>query len=226
VKKSIIFVGKYKSCASDFKKHRKMNIIKLFIFCVLSLLLISCNNKITVNNEHRNGKKDSFKYWTSYRTEGGKEYGIANNNLNGEFHIEDAAPYVVYKEEIPINRIVVKTQTNIGKINLGPFSGPSGIFADPFFGEQNKTTPVKWKVQYLKNNTWVDAISFNGSSIRSNGEPIFSSDGYVEIGYGLIIPEVYRSNFLNNGTVSSTNVLPLKNDNGQAYLVRPDENER
>jgi hypothetical protein len=171
-------------------------------------------------------KKDSFKYWTSYRTEGGKEYGIANNNLNGEFHIEDAAPYVVYKEEIPINRIVVKTQTNIGKINLGPFSGPSGIFADPFFGEQNKTTPVKWKVQYLKNNTWVDAISFNGSSIRSNGEPIFSSDGYVEIGYGLIIPEVYRSNFLNNGTVSSTNVLPLKNDNGQAYLVRPNENER
>jgi hypothetical protein len=39
-----------------------MNIIKLFIFCVLSLLLISCNDKITVNNEHRNGKKDSFKY--------------------------------------------------------------------------------------------------------------------------------------------------------------------
>jgi hypothetical protein len=170
-------------------------------------------------------KKDSFKYWTSYRTEGGKEYGIANNNLNGEFHIEDAAPYVVYKEEIPINRIVVKTQTNIGKINLGPFSGPSGIFADPFFGEQNKTTPVKWKVQYLKNNTWVDAISFNGASVRSNGDPIFSSDGYVEIGYGLIIPEVYRSNFLNNGTVSSTNVLPLKNDDGQAYLVRPTENE-
>jgi len=170
-------------------------------------------------------KRDKFKYWTSYRTEGGKEYGIANNNLNGQFHIEDVAPYVVYKEEIPVNRIVIKTQTNIGKINLGPFSGPSGIFADPFFGEQNKTTPVKWKVQYLKNNTWVDAISFNESSVRSNGLPIFSSDGYVEIGYGLIVPEIFRSNFLNNGVITSTNVLPLKNDEGQAYLVRPNENE-
>ena len=170
-------------------------------------------------------KKDNFKYWTSYRTESGKEYGIANNNANGEFHIEDVAPYVVYKENIPVNRIVIKTQTNIGKINLGPFSGPAGIFADPFFGDQNKTTPVRWKVQYLKDNTWIDAISFNASSVRSDGSPIFSADGYVEIGYGLIVPETFRSNFLNNGVVASTNVLPLKNDDGQAYLVRPNEDE-
>ena len=170
-------------------------------------------------------KTDKFKYWTSYRTENGKEYGVANNRLNGEFHIEDAAPYVVYKEEIPVNRIVIKTQTNIGDINLGPFSGPSGIFADPFFGEQNKTTPVKWKVQYLKNNDWLDAISFDRASIRNNGEPIFSSNGYVEIGYGLIVPETFRSNFLNNGVVASITVLPLSNEDGQAYLVREDEDD-
>ena len=170
-------------------------------------------------------KNDRFKYWTSYRTEDGKEYGIANNTINGEYHIEDASPYVVYKEEVPVNRIVIKTQTSVGNVNLGPFSGPAGTFADPFYGEQNKTTPVKWKVQYLKNNVWIDAISFNSSSLRFDGSPIFSADGYAEIGYGLIVPEEFRINFFNNGTVASTIILPLENQEGQAYLVRPNESE-
>lgn len=170
-------------------------------------------------------KSDKFKYWTSYRTEGGKEYGIANNTTNLGHNIEDVAPYVVYKEEIPVNRIVIKTQTNVGDINLGPFSGPSGIFADPFFGEENKTTPVKWKIQYLKNNIWVDAIAFDKNSIRSNGNPIIGVDGYLEVGYGLIVPEKFRSNFINNGVVGSTNILPVENQNGQAYLVKENSND-
>jgi hypothetical protein len=170
-------------------------------------------------------KNDNFKYWTSYRTEDGKEYGIANNTVNGEHYIEDVAPYVVYKEEIPINRIVMKMQTNVGDINLGPFSGASGIFADPFFGEQNKTTPVKWKVQYLKNNTWVDAISFDKNSVRKNGNTIIGTDGYLEIGYGLIVPDRFRANFINNGVIASTTMLPVENENGQAYLVKQNTND-
>jgi hypothetical protein len=170
-------------------------------------------------------KNDMFKYWTSYRTENGKEYGIANNTINGNYIIEDTAPYVVYKEEIPINRIVMKMQTNVGNVNLGPFTGPSGIFADPFFGEQNKTTPVNWKVQYLKNNIWIDAISFNKDSLRNNGNQIVGSDGYVEIGYGLIVPEVFRKNFVNNGVIASTSVLPLQEESGQAYLVKENDND-
>jgi hypothetical protein len=170
-------------------------------------------------------KNDKFKYWSSYRTEGGKEYGIANNTTNLGNNIEDVAPYVVYKEEIPVNRIVIKTQTNVGDINLGPFSGPSGTFADPFFGESNKTVPVKWKIQYLKNNIWVDAISFDKNSIRSNGNPIIGVDGYLEVGYGLIVPERFKANFINNGVVGSTNILPVENQNGQAYLVKENAND-
>jgi hypothetical protein len=170
-------------------------------------------------------KNDVFKYWTSYRTENGKEYGIANNIVNGNHNIEDAAPYVVYKEEVPVNRIVLKMQTSIGNIDLGPFTGSSGIFPDPFFGEQNKTTPVKWKIQYLKNNNWVDAISFNKDSIRSNGNSIIGSDGYLEVGYGLIVPEIFRANFVNNGVVPSTTVLPLEDEDGQAYLVKENDND-
>jgi hypothetical protein len=183
-------------------------------------------------------KNDKFKYWTSYRTENGKEYGIAsrpNATLSPGFDeasqetinyfIEDAAPYVVYKQEIPINRIVIKTQTNVGNINLGPFSGPAGTFADPFFGEQNKTTPVKWKVQYLKNNVWIDAISFDKNSVRANGDPIFGTDGYLEIGYGLIVPDKFRANFISNGTIASSSILPNENDDGQAYLVKENNSD-
>jgi hypothetical protein len=170
-------------------------------------------------------KTDTFKYWTSYRTENGVEYGIANNTVSGNHHIEDTAPYVVYKEEIPVNRIVMKMQTNTGSVDLGPFSGPAGIFEDPFFGEENKTIPVKWKIQYLKNNTWLDAMSFDKNSIRSNGDPVIGTDGYVEIGYGLIIPERFRANFINNGVLASTNILPVENENGQAYLVKQNTND-
>ena len=170
-------------------------------------------------------KSDSFKYWTSYRTENGSEYGIANNTVNGNHNIQDAAPYVVYKEEVPVNRIVVKMQTGIGNIDLGPFTGPSGIFSDPFFGEQNKTTPVKWKIQYLKNNTWVDAIAFDKNSVRNNGNAIVGSDGYLEIGYGLIVPENFRANFVNNGVIASSVLLPLEDENGHAYLIKENDND-
>jgi hypothetical protein len=170
-------------------------------------------------------KTDTFKYWTSYRTENGIEYGIANNTVNGNNHIEDTAPYVVYKEEIPVNRIVTKMQTNTGMVNLGPFSGPAGIFSDPFFGEENKTTPVKWKIQYLKNNTWLDAMSFDKNSVRRNGDPVIGTDGYLEIGYGLIVPDRFRTNFINNGVLASTNILPIENENGQAYLVKQNSDD-
>jgi hypothetical protein len=170
-------------------------------------------------------KNDKFKYWTSYRTEDGKEYGIANNTINDSHHIEDTAPYVVYKKPIPINRLVIKTQTNVGSVDLGPFSDASGIFSDPFFGERNKTVPTKWKLQYLKNNIWVDAISFDKNSSRLNGDPIFGSDGYLEIGYGLIVPEKFRSNFITNGIVASSSALPLDNQDGQAYLVKQNSSD-
>jgi len=80
-------------------------------------------------------KLDLFKYWTSYRTEGGIERGIANIPLNDQNFIQDTAPFVTYKEAIPANRIVVKMQTNVGDLDLGPFVQDNTNVADPFFGE-------------------------------------------------------------------------------------------
>lgn len=165
---------------------------------------------------------DKFKYWTSYRTENGVERGIANKTVNGQNIIDDAAPFIVYKEEVPANRIVVKMQTNVGDVDLGPFVNTSGTFDDPFYGSSNQTTPISWKIQYLEDNNWVDAISFDNNSTRRDGSAIIKSDGYVELGYGLIIPEEYRDIFLFSGEFPSATLLPPITllTNGVAYLIK------
>ena len=165
-------------------------------------------------------KDDAFKYWTSYRTESGVERGIANQPYQSDFYIDDAAPFVVYKERVPANRIVVKMQTNVGDIDLGPFSNLSSTFDDPFYGYQNQTTPVQWKIQYLYNDNWIDAISFTQNSVRSDGTPIIGPDGYVEVEYGLIVPEQYSSIFIKAGEFGSSSLLPTSTFTGSSYLVR------
>ena len=169
---------------------------------------------------------DQFKYWTSYRTEENTEYGIAKTISNGLYHIDDAVPFVVYKDEIPTNRIVVKMQTNVGSVDLGPFTTSTESINDPFFGEFNKTTPSRWKVQYLKENNWIDAYSFNENSIREDGSPIINNDGYVELEYGLILPDLYKNNFIFAETFSSVSLLPETSIDGYAYLVIENTNER
>ena len=163
---------------------------------------------------------DQFKYWTSYRTEDNSEYGIAKNITNGVYYIDDTAPFVVYKEQVPANRLVVKMQTNIGTVNLGPFSNGAASSGDPFYGDVNKTTPSRWKVQYLKGNNWVDAYSFNENSLRDDGSSIIGPDGYLELHYGIIIPDQYKSIFVYADKISSTTLLPQKSYNGYAYLVQ------
>ena len=170
-------------------------------------------------------KEDSFKYWTSYRTETDSagvniEQGIASNNVNDRYYINDASPYVVYKNEVPTNRIIVKTQTHVGTSDLGPFSNGYESFNDPFFGDENKAVPLRWRIQYLKNNTWQDAIRFDENSLRSNGQSIIKEDGYVEISYGLQIPEDYKNNFSFAEQLTSAELLPDDNFVGAAYLIK------
>jgi hypothetical protein len=169
---------------------------------------------------------DQFKYWTSFRTENGIERGIAKTIVNGNYYIDDAAPFVVYKNNIPANRIIVKMQTNIGDIDLGDFTNISTTFADPFFGNINKTTPTRWRIQYLDGNNWTDAYVFNENSIREDGSPIISHNGYVELQYAITnIPDKFKENFIVAETFSSNTLLPTSSVNGYAYLVIENNNE-
>jgi len=169
---------------------------------------------------------DEFKYWTSYRTENNVERGIAKNISNDLYYIDDAVPFVVYKENVPTNRIVVKMQTNVGDVDLGPFATSSTPIADPLFGTTNKTTPARWKIQYLKDNGWIDAYSFRETDTRSSGDPIIDTDGYVELEYGLKIPEEYQSSFIFAETLSSDTLLPEASIEGYAYLIIENEGDR
>jgi hypothetical protein len=169
---------------------------------------------------------DQFRYWSSFRTENNVERGIAKNVSNGLNYIDDAVPFVVYKEKVPANRLVVKMQTNVGTANLGNFIKDGKVFADPLYGATNKTTPVRWKIQYLNENNWVDAYSFNENSVRDGGSPIIPEDGYVELEYGLKIPDAYKDSYTFIEKIASITLLPEQSLNGDGYLVVENTNDR
>jgi len=178
-------------------------------------------------------RDDEFRYWRSYRTESfgnslstsNIEYGISKNGVGGIYPIDDAVPFVAYKESVPANRLVVKVQTNVGGIDLGPFKTGASSISDPFFGDANKTVPQTFRVQYLNDNDeWVDALTFNQGSTRADGvSPIFDYDGHLSLEYGLIVPEGYENNFIFIDTVTVAEVLPENNIFGHAYLVVPNK---
>lgn len=165
-------------------------------------------------------RDDQFKYWTSYRTENNIEHGIAKIPVNGDYYIDDAVPFVVYKNNVPANRLIVKMQTHVGDIDLGPFTDKTKTFEDPFFGNTNKATPTRWKIQYLDGTNWTDAYEFNENDTREDSTPIINHDGYVELQYGIKnIPEKFKESFVIAETFASSSLLPTTSINGYAYLV-------
>lgn len=180
-------------------------------------------------------RKDEFKYWTSYRKENGSEFGISSvtprstNTPNIGYQINDAVPFVVYKNEVASNRIVVKMQTNMADPEGRDISGQeivsasirvgNKIIPDPAKDITRSTIPKRWKIQYLDSeNDWNDAISFNENSVRKDGSRIVPWDGYVEIAYGIKIPEEYRDSFNFIDFVSSSVQFPNNAVTGQAYI--------
>jgi hypothetical protein len=170
---------------------------------------------------------DQFRYWSSYRTENNLERGIAKNTVNGQYFIDDACPFIVYKEAIPANRVVIKMQTNVGDVDEGPFTNGTINFSDPLFGNGNKTTPTRWKIQYLNENNWSDLYSFTEFDNRDdeNNSPIVGTDGYVELEYGLIIPAAYKNIFKFAETLASSTLLPEQTVLGYSYLVIQNNND-
>lgn len=157
-------------------------------------------------------KEDKFKYWTSYRSENGVDYGISGN----DYYINDAAPFIVYKDKVATNKIVIKMQTHVGTVDKS-----STGYSDPFYGSSNKATPTNWKIQKLNaSNAWVDMIGFGDMPTEIN------PDGYVELTYGLIIPNQYKDIFVHAGEYSSIASLPTISTNGYAYLIKSDSSDR
>ena len=151
-------------------------------------------------------KDDKFKYWTSFRTEDSKDYGIAKT----DYTIEDVAPFIVYKNKVSANKIVIKIQTHVGTVNKSV-----GTYVDPFYGDANAATPAVWKIEKLDaNNNWRTLIDY--ASMPTD----IAADGYLELSYGLIIPNQYKDSFVHAGEFASISSLPTMSNDGYAYLVK------
>lgn len=188
-------------------------------------------------------RDDQFKYWTSFRKELGIPTPLNGNpessdetevirgvsffdSTSGRNYIEDAAPFVVYNEKVPTNKIVLKMQTNVGEVGLGDlrYNNENNV-PDPLFGDENKTTPVRWRIEALKDTSWVSLISFDENSLQEDGSPLIGADGYLEISYGLEIPEQYKNTFTFAEEISSVTLLPENAPQGYTYLVKESDEE-
>lgn len=158
-------------------------------------------------------KDDKFKYWTSFRSEGKDEYyGIAKIDKT----IEDVAPFIVYKNKVSANKIVIKMQTHVGTANKSV-----GNYVDPFYGSANAAIPTEWKIEKLdSNNNWRTLIDYGSMPTD------ISADGYLEISYGLIVPNEYQESFVHAGEFSSSSSLPTISNDGYAYLVKTSNTDR
>ena len=169
-------------------------------------------------------KNDKFKYWTSDRSEDGKLRGVSYPLASRAYGIDDVAPFIVYSSPVPANRIVVKMQTHVGSENKGSFyENANSKISDPFYGYENSKTPTKWKIQYLSDNNWMDAVSFLPSDTRIDGTPVIGEDGTVEVFYGIKIPDRYAGIFNYKRTYISESMIPKKPDIGSAYLIKANE---
>lgn len=154
-------------------------------------------------------KTDVFKYWTSYRTEvvsnrnfnRGISYTINNQNTHW---IDDAVPFVVYKQPLSANRIIIKMQTHVGDATV-PVT-PN----DPFTGAA--AVPKNWEVDVLSSSgNWSTAINLDNYTIRK--------DGYVELVYGPVIPSEHQETFVYVGEYSNVESIPESSINGYTYKV-------
>jgi hypothetical protein len=194
---------------------------------------IDSSTQITLSKAHQTSGTISFTVYDFIPV----QRGIANElKSTGEYYIEDAAPFVVYDEPVPANRIVVKIQTHASDYDRGSFrKSTQGTVADPFYENPdnapiptnspplpltlvNQQTPMTWKIQYLdSDNNWQTAKSFNPMSVRSSGKRIIGSDGYVELSYG--VSNIPNSSFRDLGIYPSVASLPIVANTGDAYLI-------
>jgi hypothetical protein len=224
-------------CFNRFRPRSGINKLRFF-GKNKKIIPVTSNNDTFINPRYYAASKDDkFKYWSSYRTAIEKinnvdttvEYGISGVVSGNDKLIQDAAPFVVYKNLVPTNKVVLKVQTNVSNNNSS--ATPN---ADPFFSGSTpnyKSTPLIWKIQKYTGTQWTD-IYDSVSASYPNGQDVFTEDGYFQLSYGLTNTEVlvtYKDNFNIIGTVSSTAALPLIQDprrKGQAYLVKSSSTDK
>lgn len=192
-------------------------------------------------------RDDKFKYWTSYRQESVTKNNTKIINTFGlsepldsisdpGYYISDAAPFVKYKNTLPTNKIVVKIQTGTGSGNgsASPFKNSltkQENFPDKFYADDthrdNMRIPHTWQIQGLFGDTWKTLLSDDINNIPLTlDKTSVDNDGYLELVYGLIVPEQFKYNFKIAETFANESALPESSVIGYAYLIKENETSR
>jgi hypothetical protein len=174
---------------------------------------------------------DNFKYWNSFRNQIENDVvvqtGVSLNSNPAPFTndigyiIEDTCPFAVYKKPVPTNRIVLKIQTNLSETSRGNIRTENGLTIPDPLGDRTKSSiPRRFKIEYLDlDDNWITAASFNENSTRVDGSEIFSWDGYLELYYGIKVPDQYRQTFHFVDYLDNINNLPTFGLAGESYIV-------
>jgi hypothetical protein len=176
---------------------------------------------------------DKFKYWTSWHTEKGNIYGLSDNfALSTDrpyFPIHDAAPFVVYKNDVRSNKIVVKMQTNIEKdYGQTPLANDElgTEVHDDGYRYRFSTTPVEWKLELLKEDSsgrlvWTDSgVVLDGDTGKDTyKKPFAPSDGYVEFVWSFSNWNRDWGSPKYMGDLPNDSLLPKSGVNGRYFVV-------
>jgi len=160
--------------------------------------------------------KDEFKYWTSWdkHESTGADIGLSDASTGD---INNAAPFIVYKEARPANKVTVKIQTGIGLASKTLKAGQS----DPLTDLTRSSIPEKWSVQYLDPaGTWQDIHIFETYD-RATLPP---ETGTVDFAYVVKNPVIGEGlDFVFKGYVPTDKHLPYIARNGDAFGVGADK---
>lgn len=163
-----------------------------------------------------------------------EEFGVSvNANPQGftndiGYFISDTAPFFVYENPVPANRIVVKIQTNLADSTSERTirNQSDQVILDPFQDRSKSSIPQRWRVEYLdEKNTWITAASFDENSTRKDGSPLVSWDGHIELAYGVEVPPEFKDSFNLVDYLDNEEILPVFNNNGDAYIVGSTESD-
>jgi hypothetical protein len=155
--------------------------------------------------------EDKFKYWTSWNTDEGPFVGVSDETGA----IKYAAPFVVFKNPVAINKITVKLQTNMGE-SVSTRNSRVGQ-SDPLSNPSLSTLPSDWKIQYLDvHNTWQTAFTFN----RWEPEKLDPNTGVVDLVYTVRNPNpALYPFFVLKDYIDSVEQLPISAYMGEAFCV-------
>lgn len=209
-KRKILF--SLEDCFGKFRPRSGIN--KAMAFGEQSIshyLHTSSSNMMNRPRYYMADKDDKFKYWNSFRNQESaisgrafiQEHGISRqlHTYDGEtsdtfsYYISDAAPFIVYNQDVPVNRVVIKLQTNVGTADNGSIFNGVSQMTDPLYDREdvilNRSVPIRWRVEYLSTGsspTWTTLYDFaasnpTGYTTGANPKPVVPRDGYVELAY-------------------------------------------